>query len=347
MRPLAETKPAKATNATRQLIALVRREWWEHGALRWMPLALVGLTLVLSMLALALPERLNENLRQGDHLNLMVDGQDSTLTQLIPGMEGSGVHVELGEVSVANLLTFFGQLPDRVRGQLLLFLMMITGRMAQLPLGFLVGLMALGVWRREILDRSIAFHKSMPVAEGTQVLAKALTGGPLLLGVMALTVMLVQVLPVAVLMVAAWANGMDAVGLLWTPVPFLRLWGGTLSSLLMDFLAFLPVMGLLAALNVWHPGRRMLAAGAVFALGVVDSLYLSHGELFQWLERHMLPPGWTLRGALSTFHEVSFWNGEAWGAGGLLSPLDLLTGAMLGVGGYLLAAWLLRWREER
>lgn len=342
-----QTGPSHAWSASRQLLMLVRREWWEHVALRWMPLVLVGLTVVFAALALVLPDRLDTNLRQGDPLMLRVDGQDSTLTQLIPGMERSGIQVELGEVSLANLLALFGKLPDVVRGQVLLFVMMVAGRMALLPLGFLAAMLALGTWRREIQDRSIAFHKSMPVGEGLLVLSKALVGGPVLFGVMALTVMLVQVVPLILAMGASWGLGLDAVELLWTPVPFLRLWSGTLSNLMLDFLAFLPAMGLLAALNVWHPGRRMLAAGVVFAVGMADSLYLSHGAVFHWLGRHLLPPGWSPGGLLGTFHEVAYWRREAWGADALISPLDLLSGVALGVGGYLLAAWLLRWREER
>ncbi len=347
MKPLSWNQPTSGKSATRQLIALVRREWWEHRTLRWMPLTLVGLTLVISALALILPDRLDANLGQGEHLALRVDGQDSTLTQLIPGMVGSGVRLELGEVSLANLLDFFGKLPDVVRGQILLFVMMVTGRMALLPLGFLAALLALGAWRKEILDRSIAFHKAMPVREGLQVLSKALVAGPLLLLLMALMVLVVQVVPLLMFMGAAWANGMDAVDLLWAPTPFLRLWGGTLSNLVVDFLAFLPTMGLLAALNVWNPGRRLAAAGLLFAAGIADDLYLSHGAFLQWLGRHLLPPGWAPGGFLGTFHEVAYWKGEAWGADALISPMDLLSGVALGVAGYMLAAWLLRWREER
>jgi len=326
-----------------QLWTLLKREWWEHRALRILPLGLMAATLSFSLLALALPGRINENLRGPDPMHIRVDGQDSTLTQLIPGMERSGVRVDLGEVTVGNLLHFFGQLPKAVRGQMLMAGMMVGGRMTMLPLGLLAALLSLGVLRAENLNRSSTFFKSMPVSEAQTLLAKFLLNGPLALLVIFVTVATVQVIPLVVMTPAAWAAGIGAWDLLWAPVPFMRLWSGTLISLGVDFLYFLPAMGLLAALNAWHSSRRLLAAALIFTLGVLDNFYLSGGAFFQWCGRHMIPPGWALRGQdHEVLYEVAVWSGASG-----LDFWDVGLGLLLGLAGFLAAARLLRWREER
>ncbi|MDP2359412.1 MAG: hypothetical protein Q8O14_01480 [bacterium] len=336
-----ESRPI--TRAAR-LGMLIRRESWEHRVLWLMPLILVGLVLVGSLLALVAPGRINANLQSHHEEPIIINGEDADLQHLFPGLQGTGIQVELGEVTVGNLLHFFDRLPERVRGQVLFLGLTGATRSLLLPLGLLAAVLALGVLRRESRDRSIYFFKSMPVTELEMIAAKALVLVPGLLLLMAATVVASHLVMLGVASLAALFAGLNPIALLWAPAPLGQVWGHLLLGLAVDFLLFLPVVGLLFALNAWHPARRPAAGLAVLALVVLDKIYLTGGGLLQWLGRHLPPPGWVLRGPRGdVFTEMAKWDQPRPAVGNL----DLWSGVLLGLLLLGLAAWLLRWREER
>ncbi len=129
----------------------------------------------------------------------------------------------------------------------------------------------------------------MPPTEGEAVLAKALVNGPLLLVLMLATAAATQLIPLLVLSGAALVHGMNPIPLLWQPAPLAQIWGLMSRELLLDFLLFLPALGFFYALNAWHSSRRFAALMVVAGLAMLDRLYLTGGELVQWISRHIVP----------------------------------------------------------
>ena len=340
-----------------QLCMLVRREWWEHASLRILPLSLLALVLAASLLALVVPGRIQQNLeRQGrpvelnrttaDSLDVQIrlDGEAPEPLDRVPGfLKETGLRLELGEVSTGNLLRFFDQLPAGARRQLLLLPLLAIAQLLALPLGLLFALLALNAWRRELQDRSVYFHKSMPVPPGLAVTAKALALGPLVLAVMAGTIVLGTLIPLLVAGAAALVHGLNPWDLLWSVAPLGQVWGVTLSRVGLGFLLFLPVLAFLFALNVWNPARRLAALVAVGALALADLFYGTGGGLGRWILAHLPPPGLSIRGPRG---DVSV---ELDGWAHLARPLwgDVLSGLLVALLLFAATAWLLRWREER
>ena len=341
-----------------RMCMLMRREFWEHRALWILPLALAALVLAGSLLALVLPGRIDANLRSHNstiHFNgssvqvedqwsdsLSVHGANSNLARLIPGLADSGIVVELGEVTVGNLLRFFEQLPPSVRRQLLLLALLAMGKFMLLPLGFLTAILALNMFRQEARNRSIYFFKSMPVSEGEAVLAKFLVNVPLLLVLMLGTAILAQLIPLTVFSVAALAHSINPITLFWQPAPLAQVWGNLLLGLVLDFLLFMPALGFCYALNAWHSSRRFAALLVVAALSMVDKIYVTGGEFASWVGRHMVPPGWALHGPRGDVYVEAMGMQEA----ASFSWPDLAGGVLLGLLLLYASTHLLRWREE-
>ncbi len=57
--------------------------------------------------------------------------------------------MELGDVTVANLLDFFGRLPVQVRSHMLLLVLLVIGKFTLLPLGFMAAILTLNMFRQE------------------------------------------------------------------------------------------------------------------------------------------------------------------------------------------------------
>jgi len=341
---------------TGQLWMLLKREWWEHSSLRILPLSLLALVLLGSLLALVVPGRIQQNLeRKGQPIiinqeapdstgvNVVVEGDADRHLQRIPHfLKETGLRLELGELSTGNLLRFFDQLPDGVRRHLMLLPLLAVAQLLALPLGFLMAVLALGAWRRELQDRSICFHKSMPVPPGLAVLAKALALGPLALAVMLGTILAGTLIPLAVAGLAALAHGLNPWELIWGCAPLGQVWWTTGTRLILGFLLFLPVLAFLFALNVWNPARRLAALVAVGALALADRLYFTGGGLGRWILAHLPPPGLSVRGprgdVFVEMDNLSHLARPVWG--------DLLSGLLVALLLFAATAWILRWREE-
>ena len=326
----------------RRLCMLVRREFWEHRVLWGMPAILVGLALLFSTLALIAPARINANL-QGQNQHIVIDGESTNLSRLIPGLAHSGINVQLGDVTVGNLLRFFGDLPTEVRGQFLKLALIATAKLLLMPLGFLALVLSLNVLRRETRSRSIYFFKSMPMNEVEMIGAKLLAFVPVLLGVMLATIIVSHLVTLAMLSVAALFAGLNPWTLIWAPAPLLASWGYILRTLALDYLWFLPTVGFFFALNAWHDSRRLAAVMAVVAVAVVDRLYLTGGGLWHWLGQHVVPPGWAHRGpqgdVFTEFQRAALVDSINWPS--------LLSGVAIGLALLWASTWLLRWKEER
>lgn len=339
-----------AFNRFRAFWMLVKRELWEHRALRWLPLVLLGLTLVGTLATLVVPSRLDKLAqRELDH-PLQFEGDLFGNRHL---------QVELGEVTVENLMLMAQQIPEDVRGMALAVLLFTMVKMLLFPFGVVILFYFGQALYKENRNRSMLFWKSMPLPDSQFVAAKLVTGLPVVAGLMFLTVAAAHLLVLFVLSVPALVYGINPWTLLWAPAPLLKVWGLLLMQLLHDLVWFLPGAALLLTVNAWAPRNRSLVALGGLAAIVLDNVLLSGDLILPWMGRHLVPPGIEQRGPL--FTEAVSWLGEKGmaqvqgpvifgqhgGPAAAGGPWELAAGLVLAVLLFVAATHLLRWREER
>jgi hypothetical protein len=336
-------------NRLRAFWLLVKRELWEHRSLRWLPAVLLALVLLGTLATLVLPSRLNHVIQQELGEPLRLGGLHHGGTQL---------SIELGEVSVENLLYMGSQIPPEVRRIGLFLALFGLAKALIFPFGFVIIFYFGQALYKENRNRSMLFWKSMPVPDWQFVAAKLVTGLPLILGLMFITVVAAQLLLLLVVSVPALFYGVNPWSLFWAPAPLAQVWGLLLKQLVHDLLWFLPGATLLLAINAWAPLRRSLLALGGLAAIVLDRLLLSGDLVWPWMTRHLVPPGIEQRGPL--FAEMARWADslrEMQASGAVFSSPsriaaagtgpELLAGLLLAVLLFIAASHLLRWREER
>jgi len=345
--PAAASANPEFQTGWRRLALLMRRELWEHRELLWVPLVIVAVHLGLALAALVLPQHLHGNVEivRVSEGSLLEDSSDPGRD---PGPTTVTQRVDWGTMKLAGLLDLAAATPAAERADFLREASLGHARVT-LIIGGLLLLILLGrMQTREQQTRSSLFFQSMPLRPWEYLGAKLLTAVPLGLALLWATIVLSQLAWLLVFSGAALAHGHSALELFWRPADPLAGWSILAAQMMADTLWYLPGIGwtlLLGSLGVnARRGQRnsMWIGVAVFALVVVDRVYLTGGGLMSWLLRHLLPVGfsWSWRGLEST----AAWLGEPAGRGG---AFDLWSGALIGLLMLAAAVKVLHWREER
>ncbi len=324
----------------KRFTVLVRREFWEHRSLLWLPVAVCVLHFILALALVLVP-------RNGMNLQVEVRSEQLTVADSLGGTPGTQVEstsLNWNRMSTASLLDLAAATPPEERGGLLDRLLLGHAHLLAAVGSFLVmGLFSV-MLNRERENRSSLFFLSMPLNPWTYLGGKMATGA-LALVLLWGTVVISQTLGLLVISATAWAHGHAAVDLVWGPSHVFRLWALLGAQLLVDTLWALPLFGsiaLMASLGWSGRGGRfgVLLMGAVVAT-VVDRLYLTGGGLWLWMTRHLPPPGinWEDRG-LDALRAAQ---GKAPALG---EGADLVLGMVLGLLLLVAAARALHWREE-
>jgi hypothetical protein len=331
----------------RRLALLVRRELWEHRELLWVPVVIVAVHLGLALAALVLPQHLHGNVEivRVSEGSLLEDSSDPGRD---PGPTTVTQRVDWGTMKLAGLLELAAATPAAERADFLREVSMGHARVTLVVGGFLLLILLARMQNREQQTRSSLFFHSMPLRPWEYLGAKLLTAVPLGLALLWATIVASQLVWLLVFSGAALAHGHSALELFWRPADPLAGWSILLAQMAVDILWYLPGIGwtlLLGSLgvNANRSQRNSMWIGvAVFALVVVDRVYLTGGGLMSWLLRHLLPVGfsWSWRGLEST----AAWLGEPAGRGG---AFDLWSGVLMGLLMMAAAVKLLHWREER
>jgi hypothetical protein len=323
----------------KRLMVLVRREFWEHRSLLWLPVAVCALHFILALGLVLVP-------RNGMNIQMEMRQEQSTADSLggVSDTRVESTSLNWNRMSTASLLDLVAATPREKLGHTLDRLALGHAHLLAAMGSFLMmGLFSLMV-NKERQNRSSLFFLSMPLPPWTYLGGKLATGA-LALALVWGTVVISQTLGLLVFSATALAHGHAGVDLFWGSAHFPRLWAVLAAQLLVDTLWALPLFGsiaLVASLGWSGRGGRygVLLLGAAVAT-VVDRLYLTGGGLWLWMTRHLPPPAfnWEHRG-LDTLRALQ---GRAPALG---EGTDLVIGAVLGLLLLMAAARTLHWREE-
>jgi len=206
--------------------------------------------------------------------------------------------------------------------------------MLMLVTAFVVGAVyCMDALNGERRDRSILFWKSLPVADGTAVLAKACI--PLLV-LPLVTFAAIVALHLALLLLGAaalLAQG-HAVAPLWREVHLFRLWLALLYAVAATALWHAPVYAFLLLVSGWaRRGAALWAVLPVLALAVLEKLTMNTLHVALLLKQALI--GWYGAGFAAPAHEGFFFRPTT-----LLTPGRLLAPPSLWLGLALAALFL-------
>lgn len=270
----------------------IRREFWEHRMLTWLPIALLALVLVGTLISLAVPGRLNQQLMQNV-------GDAPVFNSSGLGIAGvSDFKVQLGELSVGAVLGIFEKIPPPVRGNLIELASLSMAKSLFFPLAFVLLFYLAASLYNEHKRKTSLFWKSMPTTSLEMVLAKVATGMIAFLGIMWLTAMLANLIVLLVMSAAALFTGYNPWELFWGPAGLARIGWITFAQLVVDALWFLPGVGAILAVNAWGLRNRIIVPVVLFATVVLDRIWFGGGHVWPWMSRHFLPPGFEQRGMM-------------------------------------------------
>jgi hypothetical protein len=327
-----------------RLAVLIKREFWEHRELLWVPVVICGLHLGLALAALVVPQHLHGNVDLVRHSeqSLFQDSQDSGASTTVTR------RVDLENLTLPYLFQLVEATPLADRTRFLQQVSLGHGRVTLAIGGFLLLILLGRMQQREQQSRSSMFFHSMPLTAWEYLGAKWLTAVPVGLALLLATIVLSQLAWLLVFSGAALAYGHSPWSLFWQPAHPAVLWSTLTLQTVVDTLWMLPGLGFTLlwgslGLQARSSQRNSLICGAVLIGAVLlDVLYLTGGQLWHWVLRHVLPAGmgWEARALPSAARLL----GQQPGTGG---ALDLWLGVALGLAMFWTAVKVLHWREER
>lgn len=216
-------------NPIRTLVTLMRRELWESPvAFKWTPLGIALVTILLTLLALAVGARVdNQFASLGDNLRVLTETDPDTLSLFVSG----------ALISVSSL---FFQI------MLLVICFYLAGSLFD-----------------DRKDRSILFWKSLPVSDGMTVASKLATACLLIPLMFLLAIMLTHL---ALLLIASGVTlvaGVNPITSLWLPASLPYVWTLIAAGLLVQALWLMPLYAWLLFCSSWAPRLPILIAIAI------------------------------------------------------------------------------------
>lgn len=262
----------------KQLLILVRREYWEHrGTFLILPAVVTGVFIgVLLLLLLGLSSNSIE-------VNIDADWETEHETHELR-VEDSSLMDVFG-MKVAELAA----MPESVRAERL---DQVFTSMSLIWIGVLwvvIIFYLLGALYDDRRDRSILFWKSMPVSDALTVGSK-LAAGLVLAPMIYLGFIVVAHLSLAVAAtIGASGQDLSVWDTLWLSANFLSRWAGFLVLYTFTVLWCLPFFGWLLLVSSWAKSAPMAwAVGVPILLVLLEGLLLDSGVLGRFFLEHML-----------------------------------------------------------
>lgn len=252
--------PVAAPHATHKFKLLLKREFWEHkGGFFWAPLVAGGISLLLTIMAIAVAEvAARRAIASG---GMQMDG-DITINGLDLGSITSKLDAE-GMRQLAGGMDLS---------------MLAASSWPFIVLAFVVFFYCLGALYDERKDRSVLFWKSLPVSDRDTVLSKAVSAtvvAPMLAVGAALATMFAFLLVVSVVVMLHGGNPMH---LVWGPGSPLLMAANLVGSLPVYALWALPTVGWLLLCSAWSRSKPFLWA---IMIPVFAGIFVSWFDLMQ------------------------------------------------------------------
>lgn len=210
----------------RTLLSLMRRELWESPvSMKWAPLGIGLLTILLTLFTLAMASRVDHELHSTqDALRLLAETDREQLNLLVTGF-------------LFSTSTIFFQF------MILLIIFYLAGSLFD-----------------DRKDRSILFWKSLPVSDGMLVASKLATACLVIPLMFLLAIMLTHLVLLLIASGLALSAGVNPVTTIWLPASLPYLWSVMAAGLLVQALWLMPVYAWLLFCSSWAPRLPILIA---------------------------------------------------------------------------------------
>ena len=231
----------------RKLLALVRRELWEHTTLIIIPVALLVFVLLANTILV--------------------------LTSSPPGV-GPGSETSEAIFSGAKYIQYFVSLNDKQQALFVNGTMITIGMIINTVVLIMMFFYLLDSLYGERKDHSILFWKSLPVTNRLTVISKLTVAVFIIPVVIFITAILADVITLAMQSYAMYLNGIPA-AILWQRSDLAGLWMLSIYHLIQQTVWYFPVMGWLLFCSAWSRKKPIIIAVLLPALLVfIDSSFL-------------------------------------------------------------------------
>lgn len=210
----------------RTLLSLMRRELWESPvSMQWAPLGIGLLTILLTLLTLAMAARVDNHLASTqDGLRWLAETDHEQLKLIVTGF-------------LFSTSTIFFQF------MLLLIIFYLAGSLFD-----------------DRKDRSILFWKSLPISDSMMVISKLATACLLIPLMFLLAIILTHLILLLLASGLALSAGVNPITTVWLPASLPHLWSVMAAGLLVQALWLLPIYAWLLFCSSWAPRLPILIA---------------------------------------------------------------------------------------
>ncbi|MGY6630225.1 MAG: hypothetical protein ACXIUL_04370 [Wenzhouxiangella sp.] len=222
----AQTVQPSAWQPLRTLLSLMRRELWESPvSMKWLPLGIGLLTILMTLLTLAMAARVDNHLASTqDVLRWLAETDHEQLKLIVTGF-------------LFSTSTIFFQF------MLLLIIFYLAGSLFD-----------------DRKDRSILFWKSLPVSDGMVVASKLATACLLIPLIFLVAIILTHLVLLLIASGLALSAGVNPITTIWLPASLPYLWSVMAAGLLVQALWLLPIYAWLLFCSSWAPRLPILIA---------------------------------------------------------------------------------------
>lgn len=260
----------------KQLMVLVRREFWENRSIFVvLPAVITGFFFLILLLgAVASP---------GDAMTVTIDVQSDEEVEFLDDLLVSGhlYHYALMQLDARTVVerTMYINAAMQALSAPLLF-----------SLWFVIFFYLLGSLYDDRKDRSVLFWKSLPVSDAMTVVSKLLTGLIVVPLVYLAGVMLLQLSALIFVSISASGTDISAVDTIWRPAALFSTWTRYIGLLLFYGLWALPFFGWLLAVSAYAKSAPLAwAAGIPLAIRVVEAIFTDQTRVGDWMQDHIIP----------------------------------------------------------
>lgn len=252
--------PVARPHATHKFKLLLKREFWEHkGGFFWAPLVAGGISLLLTIMAIAVGEVVARKAMARGELNIdgnvMINGLD--LGMITSKLDAENMRQLAGGIDLS---------------------MLAASSWPFMVLGFVVFFYCLGALYDERKDRSVLFWKSLPLSDRDTVLSKVASAtlvAPVLAVGAALVTMFAFLLVISVVVMIHDGNPMQ---LVWGPGSPLLMAANLVAAIPVYALWALPTVGWLLLCSAWARSKPILWA---IMIPVFAGIFVSWFDLMQ------------------------------------------------------------------
>jgi len=258
----------------KQLMVLVRREFWENRSIFLvLPAVITVFFLLVLLLGVISPSV--------DSMNVTIDVQSDEEIEFLDDLLVSAYRyalVQLDARSMAERAMYINAALQSLSAPLLF------------SLWFVILFYLLGALYDDRRDHSVLFWKSLPVSDALTVASKLLTALVVVPLVYLVGVMLLQLSALVLVSISAAGTEISVVDTIWRPAAIFSTWLRNIGLLLFYGLWALPFFGWLLAVSAYAKSAPLAwAVGVPLAVRMVEVIITDQSRIGDWMQDHIIP----------------------------------------------------------